>query len=291
MDRPEVSIIGTGALGSTLAEALFKKDVSIKSIFNRSPEHAFNLVEQTHATYSGAFPSSKSELGSLIFITVSDDAVEEVASRLASIADSYNGHTIAHCSGNKTASALSSLAEKGAQVVAFHPLQTFTAKAVPQDFEGIIFDIQGDPKAVGLMADIADQLGARWFEITADQKPWLHASAVMASNYLIALLDAAGKIAASGGMDEQQIRKALLPLVTHSLENATAEDLSEVLTGPVARRDLETIKNHLEILEKKPSLFALYKQLGQIALSIAQDKETVSSETEQALKKLFETNC
>lgn len=290
MDRPEVSIIGAGALGSTLADALFQKNITVKSLYNRNPELLSDLAERTGATYSASFPSSQKELGTLIFLTVADDAIQAVASRLATLADSFEGYTVAHCSGNKTTSVLSDLAEKEAEVAAFHPLQTFTQGAGPHDFKDIYFDIEGDRQAVSLLADVAGLLGARWFEITAEQKPWLHASAVMASNYLIALLETAGKIAAQGGMDEQEVRTALLPLIIKSLNNASAENLSDVLTGPVARGDAETVKNHLAILQKNPLFLTLYKQLGQVALSLARKDDKLGSEAEQALKVLFETD-
>ena len=280
---PNVSIIGTGALGSALAKAFSEQNITIHSAFNRSEASLKKLGEEVSFSISGDFPESIGQLGKLVFITVADDQIENVAKRLVILSDSFKGYTFLHCSGNKSSEVLGSLSEKGASVASFHPLQSVTRQSDANVFEGIYFDIQGDEDAVSLLGSLAEKLGAEWFEISAEAKPFLHAAAVMASNYFISLLKASSDIAALGEIDGSLARKAMLPLVQHTLENASENELSEALTGPIARGDAQTVNEHIQLLEHQPDLLALYKKLGMKALEVAE----IDDSTRKKLKELL----
>lgn len=273
---PNVSIIGTGALGSTLAKALSEQSISIKSLFNRSEEGLADLAEIVDADLFESFPTSEEQLGKLIFITVPDDQIPHVVNRFAALGDSFENYFFVHCSGNSPADVLSILSDKGANVASFHPLQTITKTSPPDSFKGIYFNIQGDSKAVALLGNIAAEFEAKWFEVSAQAKPFLHAAAVMASNYLVALLKASGDIAELGGLDSTEVKQAMLPLVMESLRNASSSELSNALTGPIARGDIKTVGKHLKMLEQNPDLLALYKQLGKKALELSKHDKDVA---------------
>ena len=76
MPTPEITIIGVGGLGHSLISALSDADITIKSIFNRTPDKAQKLAQALDIEIAGSFPTDISELGNLIFITVSDSAIE-----------------------------------------------------------------------------------------------------------------------------------------------------------------------------------------------------------------------
>jgi len=284
---PDVSIIGTGALGRALAKALHARNVNIISLFNRNPEKAEIIAETVDANIWGKFPRSIKQMGSLVFITVPDDAIKKVVKKLASLSTTFDGYTIIHCSGNKSLEVLKPLSQKKAHTASFHPLQTFTRYSTAEIFEGIYFDIEGNDKSIKMLGDMADVLGAEWFEITAEEKPFLHAAAVMASNYLVVLMELSGNIAALGKMDEEKVRTALLPLVEETLENTSAEDLSSILTGPIARGDIKTVREHLKIMEQNPSVLSLYRRLGKKALELARKGNKLGPEADSVLDKLL----
>lgn len=285
MNLPNISVIGMGALGKALCRSFLQKGLNLKSVFSRS-SGTFSYQLQAYDIQS--FPSTLQSTGRLIFLTVPDDSIADTAHRLSALATSFSGYTIVHCSGQKTTSALKLLAEKGAVTGVFHPLQTFTGNEESEAFQEIYFDIEGPPQAIDLLSKVADLLDAHSFEVTPEQKPWLHASAVMASNYVVALLHVAEKIAESGGLPTSQTRKMLLPLVRQSLNNAGGEDLSAALSGPIARGDIETVKDHLLLLQKDTDHGELYKQLGKIAVELAVKKGTCSAEDKEQLDKLLD---
>lgn len=289
--KPEITTIGTGALGATLARALHKNGYFIKSVFNRTVSEAEKLAGQLGVELTGSFPASAEETGALVFIAISDDAIREVAFKLSDKIVDFSGKTVVHCSGNETSAILDPLKKLKAVTAAFHPLQTFHKNSGADSFNDIYISLEGDEKAVHLLSGIANRLGSKVLPITPGAKPYLHAAAVMASNYLVALMEAAGEISGLGGIEQQQARKALMPLAKTALENTSASDLSAVLSGPVARGDVSTVEKHLKLLEHNPELLSLYKTLGLQTLKLARKNNRLTLEESEELKKCFQDNA
>lgn len=289
MSQPSVTVIGTGALGSTLARALYHREYTITSLYNRSPKKAKKLSQEVEAKYVSTFPSEKEDLGTLIFITVHDSEIAPVVSKLSRIKDDFKDHYVVHCSGNEQAGILNPVQKKGAGIAAFHPLQTFTSQSGIQDFRGIYFDVEADHETTKVLDDIAHSLGSKTINISKDAKPYLHAAAVVASNYLVTLLHTSGRIAELGGLDQDEAVKALLPLVGKTLQNLGAQQGLDALTGPIVRGDVETVRTHLELLEHNNDLLKLYKMLGLETLQIAKKSqrlpEALSSQLLSLLKQ------
>ena len=100
----------------------------------------------------------------------------------------------------------------------------------------------GDDLARRVVAD----LGGRPFEVADDKRALYHASAVVASNHLVALLGQAERIAAQAGVPFE----ALLDLVGSTLANVVELGPASALTGPAARGDTATIRRHVEALDE-----------------------------------------
>lgn len=286
MSLPKVSVIGIGGLGRALTNTLFDRDIPVKSIFNRS-EGPLQLAEQLEIEIAGSFPQKAAQLGDLVFLTVSDRAIREVAGRLAGLADDFSGRTFVHCSGNESAALLQPLKAKGAATAAFHPLQTFTPQSGPDSFSGIYFSLQGDKKAFPILGQLATQIGAHYFEVSEKQKSHLHAAAVMASNYLNTLLDAAVETGTLSGLPESQVQKALLPLVKTTLGNIGETSSAEALTGPIKRGDIQTVRKHLDMLKDHHDLLGLYRMMGLQTVELSQKSGTLDETTTAELRNLF----
>lgn len=287
MGRPTVTIVGTGALGAALAHALFENNYPITGLFDRGHRKAEVLSGKVEASYFSEFPESLKELGSIIFITVQDSEINSAVENLSRIADDFTGHTVVHCSGSKAAHVLEPLEAKGAQIAAFHPLQTFTSESGVQDFRNIYFDVEANNATYNRLQELANSLGAQTMRISAAEKPYLHAAAVMASNYLVTLLEASGKAAGSGGLNTDETLKALLPLVRTTLRNVESEGTLKALTGPVKRGDAETVSLHLELLSNDKELLSLYKKLGIETLKLAVKGDLLSGQKKSELYSLL----
>lgn len=287
MNLPETSIVGVGGLGKVFARALVSKNVPVKSVFNRTEEKARQLASNVDVESYGSFPSTSDELGKLIFITVPDDAIEDVAGRISELHNDFSERIFVHCSGTQSAESLHALQSKGATVASFHPLQTFTTQAQPSDFKGIYFSLQGDFAAFPVLRKVAQLLGAQAFEVTKEQKSHLHAAAVMASNYFTILLNSSVEIGMQSGLDADQVKKALLPLVQRTLVNNEKQSADEALTGPIKRGDINTIENHLALLDDQPELRDLYCVLGLQAADIAEASEALDGTVIEKMRKIL----
>lgn len=116
-------------------------------------------------------------------------------------------------------------------------------------------------------------MGAKALQISPEAKPLLHAAAVVASNYIVVLADLVTKIAPEAEISESVALQALTPLMQNTLQNINELGVTDALTGPIARGDIETIRTHLSLLKEKPELLSLYKTLGRGAANISETKQ------------------
>lgn len=287
MSLPSVTIIGTGSLGSALAKALFDNHYAITSLFNRRLRKAESIAREVGATYFSEFPESTRELGSMIFLTVQDSEIEHSVDNLCRISNNFSGSTVIHCSGSKEASVLEPLKKKGARIAAFHPLQTFTSGSGAQEFRNIYFDVEADDVTYNRLRSLAEHLGGQTLRISPAAKPYLHAAAVMSSNYLVTLLDISGSIAALGGIDKEEAMEAMLPLVRTTLQNLETKSAAKALTGPIKRGDTETVRLHLELLKNNKDVLETYKKLGLETLQIAGKTRSLTVDKRNKLYELL----
>src|SRR4030066_171243 len=93
-------------------------------------------------------------------------------------------------------------------------------------------------------------LGGETIFVDDNKKPLYHAAACVASNYLVTLLDYAVKIHQKIGINPQDSLKGLMNLAEGTLENIKRMGTAKSLTGPIARGDTGTIKEHMESFKK-----------------------------------------
>jgi predicted short-subunit dehydrogenase-like oxidoreductase (DUF2520 family) len=111
-------------------------------------------------------------------------------------------------------------------------------------------------------------------------------SAVLASNYLVALLDLAAGLWVEWGATPEDGLRALLPLVRGTIENMDALGIPAALTGPIARGDAGTVQRHIEALRTlAPHVMPVYKELGLRAVSVALAKGTIDSKQAHGLEE------
>jgi predicted short-subunit dehydrogenase-like oxidoreductase (DUF2520 family) len=287
MQQKAVTIIGLGNLGKAFLKGFSTCDVPVHSVFSRDTKKVKQLAGRYEIEIFGSFPEDIDQLGDLIFLTVSDSAIKETADRLSSLEEDFNGRIIAHCSGNESDQLLDSLRQKGALTASFHPLQTFTGSGSSEVFKDIYFSLQGDPQVFPHLKNLASLLNSKTLEVDARQKSYLHTAAVMASNYLIALLDAANDIGSEGGFSSQEAQKALLPLVKTTLQNAEGISLDDALTGPIKRGDIQTVQKHLNLLKDTPELYNLYCCLGVRCIDLAESSGSLDTHTVDQLRRLL----
>ena len=197
-----------------------------------------------------------------IIIAVTDDQIGEVVKGLAR--PDIRGAIVVHTSGVAGSGPLQPLRELSADCGVMHPLQTIgDAEATASGFEGVPFGVLGDPAAVEWATTIASALGGWVVHPDEQHLASYHAAAVMAGNSMWAVIDAAVVLMRDAGIPADVARAALGPLARTSLERALAADAAATLTGPVARADFGTLRQHLAAVDDMSlPLNALYRAIA-----------------------------
>ena len=113
------------------------------------------------------------------------------------------------------------------------------------------------------------------FEIDDEGRAAYHAAASMASNFLVTLQAAAETIAAGAGLEREEARALLAPLVRQTVENIAELGPEEALTGPVARGDDATVGTQRAAVEEvAPELVDLFDELVRRTRDLAAQRAT-----------------
>lgn len=278
-----IGLIGAGRLGGSLAEALARRGYRIAAVSSRSHASAARLANGTgQAPLVCNSPQVVADRCDLVFITTPDNVIKEVADSIAW----RKGQSVAHCSGALTVRALDSAARAGANVAGFHPMQTFTT--ANQTLDDVTIAIEGADEIAGALARVARDIGCKHVILASRDKTLYHMSGVLASNYVVTLLNLAEELWEALGISRAAGREALLTLLKGTIANIEQAGSVQALTGPIARGDDATIAAHLERLATDaPALLALYRELGQLTIPIAQAKGTLDKRTAQRLRAIL----
>ncbi|HET6974669.1 MAG TPA: Rossmann-like and DUF2520 domain-containing protein [Pyrinomonadaceae bacterium] len=280
--KSEVSIIGTGRLGTTLALALSGSGYTIRSLVSRGGQSARKAARLLDAAVQVLAAKQLRTLidADLFLITVPDDQIPRVADELSNVrfnADQKKRRTALHTSGALSSEVLAPLREKGWHTGSIHPLMSVSA-VHDAHLEGAFWSVEGDPSALRLGKQIVRVLGGKSFSIRTEDKPLYHAAAVMVSGNVVALFDVALEMLGECGLDRKTARAVLLPLIASTVRSLQTKSPEESLTGTFSRGDVETVKRHLAALKKKELAEALdlYRLLGQRSLKLTKEHPQIT---------------
>jgi predicted short-subunit dehydrogenase-like oxidoreductase (DUF2520 family) len=240
-----VAVIGAGRLGTALAPALREAGLQVEGPLRR-----------------GERPGT----ARAVILCVPDGEIRAAAA-IAKGAAPFVGHT----SGATPLAAMAPAAEAGAALFGFHPLQTFTARPSGEDFAGAGCAVAGTTEpARSFAAALARRLGMTPFEIDDEGRAAYHAAASVASNFMVTLQAAAESIAAGAGLEPEEARALLVPLLRRTVENLAEHGPERALTGPIARGDDATVESQRAAVEEvAPHLLDLFDELVRHTHSLA----------------------
>jgi predicted short-subunit dehydrogenase-like oxidoreductase (DUF2520 family) len=271
-----VGFIGAGTVGTALAVLLSGQGYPVVAVYSRSRASAEKLAGAVSDCRVVASSQEVADSAELTFITTPDGAIGEVASQVRW----RRGTSVVHCSGADSTDILVAARLAGAQVGAFHPLQTFAgvARAI-ENIPGTTFAIEAAGPLLTTLEEMAASLGGRSIRLQPGDKVLYHAAAVFASNYLVTLVKMATDLWQTFSIPTDQSIPALLPLLRGTLHNIETIGIPDCLTGPIARGDAGTIVKHLKALRQKaPELLFAYKELGLQTVPIAVAKGKIGRE-------------
>ena len=277
----KVGFIGAGTVGTALAIRLSDRGYQVVAVSSRSQTSANKLAETISGCRTVNSNQAVADEAELVFITTPDGAIPQVASEV----QWHSGQSVVHSSGTDSTETLEPAKKLGAQVGAFHPLQTFASvEQAIDNMPGSTFAIEAVEPMLTTLQDMATALDGNWIELKASDKVLYHAAAVIACNYLVTLLKVATDLWQTFGVPTDEASKALLPLVRGTIHNIETVGIPQCLTGPIARGDTGTIEKHISALEKAaPAVLSTYRELGLQTIPIALAKGRINQDQAEEL--------
>lgn len=259
LNTSSIGVIGAGRLGTTLALALDARGARVSWVASQSQAHAKELS----AALAHAQAVTAEELcahASIIVLATPDDALQQLAACLPL----RGGQAVVHCSGALASNALEGARAANIALGCLHPIQTFPTRfGAASRFEDITIGIEAsEPALRSWLREACAALGASPLDLSGVDRARYHAAAVLASNYVIALHEAAARAFELAGLPREAARGALAPLTLGAANAICSLPLEQALTGPLARGDGNTIERHLEALASEPALAELYRSLA-----------------------------
>ncbi len=244
----KIVCLGAGRLAHHLMPALQHAGCNIIQVYNRAHWPAVLLAQKLHAASHVTSLEELDKTADVYFLTVSDDAVLEVASQLESMHE-LDG-LIVHCSGVLGLNVLPH-ERKGI----FYPLQTFSEHHETEWHHTPIIISANRQADMEVLATLAGKISAATYQMSDEQKSVIHLAAVFANNFTNHMMTLAESICAQHHVSFDILK----PLIRTTFQKALLLGPSNSQTGPAIRGDEITIEKHLKLLEDHPDLAEVYR--------------------------------
>lgn len=237
-----LGIIGGGRAAWAFGSAWKRIGWPLSGVWLRDESHSHiaELLETARLDMSDLARESE-----LLLLAVSDRAIEVVARALPE-----SDAIVFHASG-------ALLSVRGG--FSLHPLKALPPVGTPSDLEGTLLVFEGEHRRTAKL--VATAVGARFCEVSAEQKPLYHAAAVFGSNYVAVVLDIAERLMNRAGVEGS--REDLVALALSAIDNWRGHTDARRFTGPAARGDDDVLARHRGALRADPALAEIYERLAE----------------------------
>ncbi|MDP4666622.1 MAG: DUF2520 domain-containing protein [Candidatus Nanopelagicales bacterium] len=260
--RLDVGVVGTGRAGSVIGAALKRAGHQIKActaVTDLSklraeallPGVAILSIEETVADRD------------LILLSIPDDVLVEVVSGLAATNAVSPGTFVLHLSGRYGIDILRPLTEQGCLPLALHPVMTFTGTSIDLNrLSACPFGVTTHQTLRPVAETLVMEMGGDPVWVPEASRSLYHAALTFGANNLMTLVNQTSELLESAGISNPELLVA--PLLSASLDNALRNGDS-ALTGPIARGDAQTVREHLRVLANfDPAVTQAYRSLARL---------------------------
>ena len=227
-----VVIIGSGNVAKHLIKVFLKiEDINLKQVYTRNLEDEA-LLKSSVSTTSDLSLIKEADV---TIIAVSDDAI-------ANISYNIKNALVVHTSGSVEMKALKNQKNKGV----FYLLQSFS-KEKEINFSNVPICLEAENKSdLAKLEKLASLLQGNIYHLSSLQRKKIHVAAVFVNNFTNHMYTIAYNICEEHNVPFD-ILEPLIEETSQKIKNLTPK---EAQTGPAKRNDIETIKNHLNLLSK-----------------------------------------
>lgn len=141
----------------------------------------------------------------------------------------------------------------------FYPMQTFS-KERQADFSVIPLFLEADgPETMATLQVLAGSISQRIYELTTDERKYLHLAAVFACNFANHCYDMAASVLEQHGLPFN----VMLPLIDETARKVHELHPCQAQTGPAVRYDENVIGMQSNLLAEQPDLQRIYQLMSQ----------------------------
>lgn len=242
----KIVLIGAGNLATHLGKALHAAGHDMIQVFSRTMQSAETLASLLDAEPLTNMAQVRDDADVYIF-SVKDSALEQLISQLCG----GEKKVFLHTAGSMP---MSVFRGKALHYGVLYPMQTFS-KQREVDFSIIPCFIEAnDEFALKQIEGLAGQISHRVFQLSSEDRKYLHLSAVFACNFANHCYAVSQELLQQHGIPFD----VMLPLIDETAAKVHGMTPKEAQTGPAVRYDENVIGKQIQLLENQPYFQKIY---------------------------------
>lgn len=242
----KIVLIGAGNLATHLGKALHAAGHDMVQVFSRTMQSAEILASLLDAEPLTDMAQVRDDADVYIF-SVKDSALEQLISQLCG----GEKKVFLHTAGSMP---MSVFRGKALHYGVLYPMQTFS-KQREVDFSIIPCFIEAnDEFALKQIEGLAGQISHRVYQLSSEDRKYLHLSAVFACNFANHCYAASQELLQQHGIPFD----VMLPLIDETAAKVHGMTPKEAQTGPAVRYDENVIGKQIQLLENQPYFQKIY---------------------------------
>ncbi len=248
----KVVLIGAGNLATNIGVALLNAGHNILQVYSRTKVSADTLADMIGCSSVSSIEEVCND-ADIYIVAVKDSVISDILPALCS--GEKKDRVFVHTAGSIPMDVFDGHA---AHFGVLYPMQTFS-KARIVDFNSIPCFIEGnDDIALTTVRALADSISEKIYNLSSDDRKYLHLSAVFACNFVNHCYDIASEILASHNIPFD----VMLPLIDETAKKVHILTPREAQTGPAVRYDKNVINSQMNLLADNADFQKIYMQIS-----------------------------
>ncbi|WP_233582324.1 Rossmann-like and DUF2520 domain-containing protein [Prevotella sp. OH937_COT-195] len=237
-DIKRIVIIGAGNLATNLGEALLRQGIKVEQVFSRTERSAESLAKRLGSRRTTSFDGIVT--GADLYIVSVKDCVLDIV--LPKVLEKAAGGIVVHTAGSVP---LSVFGDTNVAHGVFYPMQTFSKQKNVNFREISIFVEASDERTCEVLECFSHELTEKVYRLDSEKRRYLHVAAVFVCNFANHCFAIADDLLSAHNIPFS----VMLPLINETVKKLEMLSPRESQTGPAARRDIDVINEHLELIE------------------------------------------
>ena len=245
-----IVLVGAGGLATNLGLALHEAGHDVLAVFSRTMEHARILAERIGSQPTDDICALPNE-ADLFIVSVKDAVLTDVVQQLV---QGRKEQFFAHTAGSMPLTLFQGMAR---HYGVFYPMQSFSKERRINFSEVPVFLEASDVQTLTLLKTLSATLTPHIYELSTDERRYLHLAAVFACNFANHCYALSAEILQQHGLPFS----VMLPLIDETARKVHYLSPLEAQTGPAIRYDLNVINKQQQLLDD-PAMKELYERLS-----------------------------